>query len=95
MDFIKKGSKTMEKEEILECLTELMGEAMGCDKEDVDVNASFFAVGSSAVQALKIINKLRKKLNVDINPVAMFEFKCAEDLAGYLSECTMEDDEDE
>ena len=85
----------MEKEEVLACITELMGEAMGCDKEDVDVNASFFSIGISSVQALKIINKLRKKLNVDINPVAMFECKCAEDLAEYLSECVMEEEDED
>jgi acyl carrier protein len=53
---------------------------------EIDEDASFMRLGVSSVQALKIINRLRKELDMDINPVALFEFKTVEDISGYLAE---------
>lgn len=55
--------------------------------EDIDENANFLRLGVSSVQALKVINKLRKNLRVDINPVAMFEYKTISELSDYLVQC--------
>ena len=43
-------------------------------------------LGVSSVQALKIISRLRKQLDLDINPVALFEFKTVDDSSEYLAE---------
>lgn len=80
----------MEKKEIMNYMKSLMAEAMECDAANIDENASFFKLGISSIQALKIVNKLRKKLDVDINPVAMFEYKCVNDLSEYLYQCVEE-----
>ncbi|MEE0931322.1 MAG: acyl carrier protein [Acutalibacteraceae bacterium] len=80
----------MDKNQIIAYMKELMAEAMDCEVDDVDENASFFKLGISSIKALKIINMLRKKLNVEISPVAMFEYKCVNDLAEYLYQCSQE-----
>ena len=77
----------MEYPEIVSLMKTYVAEATGKDLESIDEKANFFKLGISSVQALKIINKLRKKLAVDVSPVAMFEFKCISDLSTYLSEC--------
>lgn len=54
--------------------------------EDIDDQATFMRLGVSSVQALKIVNRLRKQLEIDINPVALFEFRTIEDFSGYLAD---------
>lgn len=53
---------------------------------EIDDQSSFMRLGVSSVQALKIINRLRKELDIDVNPVALFEFKTVEDISDYLAE---------
>lgn len=84
----------MDKNQIIAYMKELLAEAMGCEVDEVDEDASFFKLGISSIKALKVINMLRKKLNVEISPVAMFEYKCISDLAEYLYQCLQEEEED-
>lgn len=77
----------MEKDEIKEYLKATLAETMGCDVNEIDENTSFFKLGVTSIQALKVINKMRKALDVEINPVAIFEYKCIGELAEYLESC--------
>ncbi|HAG13203.1 MAG TPA: acyl carrier protein [Ruminococcus sp.] len=81
----------MSTQEIINYMKELIAEASGETPDQIDENLSFFKIGISSVYALKIMNKLRKKLQVDINPVAMFEYKTIADMAGYLHTCVEEE----
>ena len=54
--------------------------------EEIDDQATFMRLGVSSVQALKIVNRLRKQLDIDINPVALFEFKTVDEFSGYLAD---------
>lgn len=77
----------MSKEEIIEFIKAEIAAILNQEPDSIDEDVNFLKVGVSSVQALKIINRIRKKLEIDINPVAMFEYKTISDLAGYLSEC--------
>lgn len=48
-------------------------------------------IGVSSVQALKIINRARKHLQVDISPVALFEYKTIAEFAAYLNESLLQE----
>lgn len=76
----------MDEEHIKAVLTKLIAAELGTAPGEIDEQASFMRLGVSSVQALKIINRLRKELGVDINPVALFEFKTIEDISAYLAE---------
>ena len=52
------------------------------DLLDQDIN--FLKLGISSIQALKIINKVKIKLGVELNPVVMFEYKTIHELALYI-----------
>ena len=80
----------MSKQEIIDYMSKLIAEASDEPVDGLDENTSFFKIGVSSVSALKIINKLRKQLQVDINPVAMFEYKTLGEMADYLQECLEE-----
>ncbi|WP_030160873.1 acyl carrier protein [Glycomyces sp. NRRL B-16210] len=76
----------MDEENIKAILTKLIAAELALAPGEIDEQASFMKLGVSSVQALKIINRLRKELDVDINPVALFEFKTIEDISAYLAE---------
>ncbi len=59
---------------------------LSMEPEAIDENATFMRLGVSSVQALKVVNRLRKQLGIDINPVALFEFKTIEEFSGYLAD---------
>ena len=74
----------MNKEEIVELIKTEIGLVLNQDPDDIDEDVNFLRVGISSVQALKIINRIRKKLVIDISPVALFEYKTIAEFAGYL-----------
>ncbi|WP_130873394.1 acyl carrier protein [[Pseudopropionibacterium] massiliense] len=76
----------MNKETIKTVLINEIASELKVASTDVDEYASFTRMGVSSVQALKIINHLRKELSVNINPVALFEFNTVDDISTYLAE---------
>ncbi|MFT4295991.1 MAG: acyl carrier protein [Micropruina sp.] len=82
----------MDKEEIKDALTAEIAAELGIDPDGIDDQMSFMRLGISSVQALKVVNRLRKRLAIDINPVAIFEFKTIDDIAEYLADEADDDD---
>ncbi|BAK33279.1 putative acyl carrier protein [Microlunatus phosphovorus NM-1] len=76
----------MTKETIRTVLLQEISAEIAIPPADIDDQASFMRLGVSSVQALKIISRLRKQLDLDINPVALFEFKTVDDISEYLAE---------
>ena len=76
----------MDSEHIKSVLVKEIATELSIAPGEIDEQASFMRLGVSSVQALKIINRLRKELDMDINPVALFEFKTVEDISDYLAE---------
>jgi polyketide synthase PksL len=74
----------MNREQLIDYMKSALAETMAIDIDDIDENTSFFKLGVTSIQALKVINKMRRKLDVEINPAAIFEYKCISDLADYL-----------
>ncbi len=74
----------MTKEQLCDYLKNSLAEIMSVDVDDLDENSSFFKLGVTSIQALKVINKMRRTLDVEINPAAIFEYKCINELAEYL-----------
>ncbi|KGE16338.1 acyl carrier protein [Paenibacillus wynnii] len=80
----------MNRDEIVELMKTEIAAILGQEPDDIDENVNFLKIGVSSIQALKIINRARKNLDIDISPVALFEYKTISEFAGYLSECLNE-----
>ncbi|RPF22279.1 acyl carrier protein [Myceligenerans xiligouense] len=76
----------MTKDEIKTVLIKAIAGELSIAPADVEDDEGFMQLGVSSVQALKIVNGLRKELDMDINPVALFEFKTVDDISAYLAE---------
>lgn len=74
----------MTKNEINQVVKESLGSILEIEPEEIDDDEDFFHLGVSSIQALKVVNILRKKLDIEINPVAMFEFQTVNDITEYL-----------
>lgn len=75
----------MKKEEIINVIKKELADILNVSADQIDKQTNFLKVGLSSVQALKVINKLRKQFLVEINPAVIFEFKTVEDIANYLA----------
>ena len=87
----------MNKEEIIKLIQQELMEALAEEDEEVDMideNENFMHLGISSVQALTIINSLKKKLDLEISPVALFEYKTISDFAEYLANGAEDADEE-
>lgn len=76
----------MTKEEIKTVLVKEIASELSISPAEIEDDEGFMQLGVSSVQALKIVNRLRKELDMDINPVALFEFKTVDDISAYLAE---------
>lgn len=75
----------MNKDQIIELLKSEVAAVINDDKNNIDEDENFMRLGISSVSALKIINSVRKKLEVEISPVALFEYKTLSEFAEYLA----------
>ncbi len=82
----------MDTEKIVWILKEEIASTMNQDPHSIDQDLNFLRLGISSIESLKIINKIKRKLQIDINPVAMFEYKTIIELASYLSQCMQEEE---
>lgn len=76
----------MTKDSIRDLLVTKLAAELGVENREVDEYTSFMRMGVSSIQALKIINHVRKELSININPVALFEFNTVDDISTYLAE---------
>ena len=75
----------MNKDQIIELLKSEVAAVINDDKNNIDEDENFMRLGISSVSALKIINSVGKKLEVEISPVALFEYKTLSEFAEYLA----------
>lgn len=76
------------KKELITCfLKEEIGAAINADPDTIDEKVNFLKFGISSIQTIMILNKINKKLAIEVNPFAMFEFKCISELSDYLCKC--------
>ncbi|REJ12382.1 MAG: acyl carrier protein [Paenibacillaceae bacterium] len=80
----------MTKEELVRLIKSEIAGVIGQEPDDLDEETNFFRLGISSVQALKMMNRLRKNLEIDISPVALFEYRTIAEFAAYLSDCLNE-----
>lgn len=76
----------MIKSEIIEIIREQVAGVIKQSPDTIDEDEKLMRMGVTSIQAIKIINRIRLALEVDINPVALFEYKTISDFAGYLAE---------
>ncbi|WP_410453686.1 acyl carrier protein [Paenibacillus alvei] len=56
----------------------------------MDEAVNFNKIEVSSVQAHKIVNKHRRKLEIHIHPFAFFDYKMISEFAAHFSECVEE-----
>ena len=77
----------MNKAGIMLLITAEIIELTGHHSYSIDPHTKFQELGLTSLQTLKVINRLRRKLSLDINPIAMFEYETIAEFSGYLANC--------
>jgi acyl carrier protein len=73
----------MTKEVMLDVLKAEIASVVQREVDFID-DEKMLEMGVSSIQAIKIINMAKRRLNVDINPVVIFEYNRIDCLAEYL-----------
>lgn len=75
----------MSTNDVIEIIKEQVANILNQSPDEIDEDEKLLRMGITSIQAIKIINRIRLALNVDINPVAIFEYKTISAFAGYLT----------
>lgn len=84
----------MNKEEIIELIKTQVANELEIDVDTIDEDENFMRLGVDSVHAMTIMNIIKRELNVEISPVAIFEYRTISDFAEYLVNGGEDDDED-
>lgn len=75
----------MNKEEIIEMLKKEVADVLDTTPDTIDEDESFMRLGVDSVDAIKIMNTIKSTLDVEVSPVAIFEYKTISDFAEYVA----------
>ncbi len=75
----------MNKEEIVELLKKEVADVLDTTPDTIDEDESFMRLGVDSVDAIKIMNTIKSTLDVEVSPVAIFEYKTISDFAEYVA----------
>lgn len=75
----------MNKEEIASLVKAEIATVLRCEADCIDDNESLLRLGVSSVQAIRIVNQVRRRICVDLSPIAIFEYSTIEQFAQYIS----------
>lgn len=86
----------MEKAEIIEILRKEIAEAMDTTADMIDEDENFMRLGIDSVGSIQLMNKVKRTFDVEVSPVAIFEYKTISEFAEYIAAGGEDaDDEDE
>ncbi|MGE5406528.1 MAG: non-ribosomal peptide synthetase [Methanosarcina sp.] len=88
-DFISVDKIALPESQIERKLQEIWKEALGL--RDLGVTRNFFDIGGNSLLAVHVVNAIRNKLNIDIEPLHIMEYPDIRSLARFISELNRKD----
>lgn len=85
----------MEKLEIVEILKKEIADVMETTADMIDDDENFMRLGIDSVEAIQLMNKVKSTFDIEVSPVAIFEYKTINEFAEYIAAGGEDDDEDE
>lgn len=76
----------LDDQEIIGVVKEQIGTVIGLDQSDIEENQSFLKMGISSIKTIMIVNRISKKLGIELNPTVMFEYKNVASLSQFIIE---------
>lgn len=71
--------------EILSILKEHIGKETGISLSEIDDNATFYSLGLDSISAVYILDRLEKRLNIEMNPIFFWDYPTVGLLADHLT----------
>lgn len=86
----------MKKTEIIEILKQEIADALETTVDMIDEDENFMRLGIDSVDAIQLMSKVKRTFDIDVSPVAIFEYKTISEFAEYIASGGEDaDDEDE
>lgn len=75
----------MNKTDYIDRIKELVAQELSLPVDEIDEDENFMRMGLSSLGALNIIGTVEDENNIEISPVAIFEYKTISEFAEYLA----------
>ncbi|MDQ5920713.1 MAG: hypothetical protein QG673_769 [Pseudomonadota bacterium] len=82
--FISNNKYVAPKTKLEKTLCEIFAQILNITKDNVGIQDNFFKIGGNSILALKLIAKIRNKLNFKLKAVDIFTNNTVQSLTGYL-----------
>jgi acyl carrier protein len=74
----------MTKAEIIVVLKEQITRETGLRSEEIDLKASFHSLGLDSISCVYVMDRLEKRLQVELNPIVFWDYPTVELLSEHL-----------
>jgi acyl carrier protein len=78
----------MTKEELIQILKQEIVRETGIPLNEIADDADFYSLGLDSVSCVYVLDKLEKKLKVELNPMFFWDYPTIELLSGHIASLT-------
>jgi polyketide synthase PksL len=75
----------MTKEEIKQILKAEINKETGLPLGEIEDNSDFFSLGMDSISCVYVLDRVEKKLNMELNPIYFFDYPTIDLLSGYVA----------
>ena len=75
----------MTKEQVIHILKEEISRESGLPITDIADHADFFSLGLDSISCVYILDRLEKKIKVELNPIYFWDYPTVESLSSFLA----------
>lgn len=76
----------MNRVDIAQALKTSVSEEMGLPLNEITDDDSFFDLGLDSISSILVMERIEKKLNIRLNPIAFWDYPTIEAFTGHLEE---------
>ena len=74
----------MTKEQIIQILKNEISRESGLTIEEIADDANFFSLGLDSISCIYVLDRVEKKISLELNPLFFFDYPNVQALAGFL-----------
>jgi polyketide synthase PksN len=75
----------MTKQDLIQILKQEVARETGIPLREIADNSDFFSLGLDSISCVFVLDKLEKKLKLDLNPIYFFDYPTIETFSEYIA----------
>jgi acyl carrier protein len=75
----------MTKQDLIQILKQEIAKETGIPLNEIEDGADFFSLGLDSISCVFVLDKLEKKLKVELNPIFFWDYPTIDSLSGHIA----------